>query len=91
MEEIYEKYGYTENQMCMLLQIAYVQVMDLKDAFILALGIGYFYPEEPWEQRIRRFTNWIQLYQIEDPRVMEKYQIARNVLIRDNPNYANIF
>ena len=89
-QAIYEKYGYTENQMCMLLVSGSIQEIQPKETFVLALGIGSFYPDDPFEKRKEIFENLIELYKNQDPKIMEVYEFFKKSLIRENANYANI-
>ena len=65
-QAIYEKNGYTENQMCMLLISGSFQEIQPKETFFLALGIGSFYPHDPFETRKEIFENCIELYKIKN-------------------------
>ena len=89
-QAIYEKNGYTENQMCMLLISGSFQEIQPKETFFLALGIGSFYPHDPFETRKEIFENCIELYKNQDPKIMDAYEFFKKSLIRENANYANI-
>ena len=75
-QAIYEKYGYTENEMGILLVSGSFREIQHKETFVLALGIGSFYPDDPFEKRKDRFKNWIELYKNQDPKIMEAYEIT---------------
>lgn len=89
-EDIYAPFGYTTEQMTQIYAWGMSKNICSIDSFILAFMIECEIEDKDFEKRFEYFKMTVELYKLEQPDIMERYELLKNLLIEFLPKLPSL-
>ena len=90
-ENPYEAFGYTEKEMEMLYAWGLVANIRSIESFTLAYMISIEFPDDDFPKRFFFFKILVEEFKKQNPSIMEKYEVLKNLVMEKFPSFKDIY